>query len=167
MVQRPHPTDQLIRELIATLRPATPGEVAAIIARMANVPFDRRVVKVPLALREIIGGTTADSLTYHLTKRTVGEQQWADGTTAADYLDDLRRAVLSPTARFLAYARRGGDLAACFAPTSAILPPERRGIRQEENLLVVYSVDRGLLLTGYQFSALAATGVPEDALWLN
>jgi len=134
---------------------------------MASAPFNQRIVKVPPSLGQAIGNVTADSLTIHLAKRVFDEQQWANGTTGAAYLADLRRAVLAPTAQFVVYDRRGGDLAACIAPTVDVLPPERRGVRQSENLLVVYSVDRGVLITGYQFSDLTEVGVPEDALWLN
>lgn len=117
-----HPADRLIRELIATRRRATPGEVGAIIARMAEVPFDGRIVRVPPALREVLSGTTADTLTIHLAKRTFDEQQWVDGTTADGYVADLRRAVVAPTAKLLVYDRRGGSLAATITPSRRFSP---------------------------------------------
>jgi hypothetical protein len=162
-----HPADRLIRELIATHRQATPEEVAVIVARMASAPFDGRIVKIPPALRPVIGGTTADSLAIHLAKRTFVEQQWVDGTTAVDYVADLRRAILAPTARYLAYTRRGGNLAASITPATDVLPSDRLGVRHVSNMLVVYSVDRGVLISGYQFSDLSKTGIPEEVTWIN
>jgi len=34
-------------------------------------------------------------------------------------------------------------------------------------LLVVYSVDRGILISGYQFSTFDEVSIPEHALWLK
>src|SRR5215211_2778926 len=112
VVPSQHPADRLIRDLIATRRRATPEEVAAIIARMASAPFDGRTVRVVPALRGVLPGATANALTSHLAKRVFDERQWASGTTADDYLNDLRRAVRSPAGRLLVYNRRGGNLAA-------------------------------------------------------
>jgi hypothetical protein len=35
------------------------------------------------------------------------------------------------------------------------------------NLLVVYSADRGVLITGYQFSSLAHVRLPGEVVWLK
>ena len=71
-MQGEHPADRLIREMIATRRRATPEEVAAIVARMANAPFDRRIVPVRVVERGVAYqghslGAREDSLRYHLT----------------------------------------------------------------------------------------------------
>ncbi len=34
-------------------------------------------------------------------------------------------------------------------------------------LLVIYSADRGILVTGYQCSSLATAAIPKEALWLK
>jgi hypothetical protein len=34
-------------------------------------------------------------------------------------------------------------------------------------LLVVYSGDRGIILTGYQIAGIQAVAIPEDARWLR
>lgn len=41
-----HPVDHLIRTLIGAGRPATPDGAGRIVARMATVPFDPRIVRV-------------------------------------------------------------------------------------------------------------------------
>jgi hypothetical protein len=167
-----HPADRVIRELIATRRRATAAEVAAIVARMANVPFDGRIVSVRAYERgaRYQGhrlGAREDSLRYHLIKRVAIEEQWSDGATIHSYLADLRRAVLAPTARLLVYERRGGTIAATITPTDDVLEGARQGSRSLPNLLVVYSADRGQIITGYQFSTWSSTGLPEEVVWLK
>lgn len=167
-----HPADRLIRELIQTGRRPTPSEFGQIIERLATVPFDRRLVPVPLGLRGLsyqgqILGARADSLTCHLVRRVVDERQWASGTTAAQYVSDLRRAVRAPNARLAVYRRRGGHIAIVLAPTDLAVPTARRAAETLPEVLVVYSADRGIILSGYQVTGLAETGVPEDALWLR
>ena len=167
-----HPVDVLIRELIATRRAATAGEVAAIVARMASAPFDERAARVRIAERgtTYLGHTlSADEprLIYHLIKRVVIEGQWSLGTTAADYLADLRLAIRIPTARLLVYERRGGTLTASIAPTSDVLGNARRGPNSLPYLLVVYSADRGAIITGYQFSNWESIRLSEEVVWLT
>jgi hypothetical protein len=115
--------DQLIRELIQSQRRATPQEINQIVARMATAPFDPpRVRPVPtqdrrLTYQERTLGAREDSLFYHLVKRVVDEEQWADGTTAQQYLADLVQAVRSPHARLAVFERRGGHIAATVTST--------------------------------------------------
>ncbi len=159
------PTDRLIRELIATGREATDEEIEQIISRMAGASFDQGERKVPIRFRGAAYqgrtlGPSAPSLTYHLTKRVVIEEQWAAGTTAAQYVADLRQAVRSPSARLALYTRRGGAIAAAATPTDVVVPPERRGSQPQPQLLVLYSADRGIMISGYQFSILEQTGIP-------
>jgi len=167
-----HPTDRLIRELIQTGRPATEDEIGRIVDRMAAMPFDRCIIPVPTTLRgQTYRGHTLgareDSLTYHLTKRVVDERQWLDGTTADEYLADLRRAVRAPSARLATYERRGGHIAVTMTPTSAAVPSVRRTPASLPDVLVVYSADRGIILSGYQVSSLDQTGIPDEARWLK
>jgi hypothetical protein len=166
------PADQLILELIATRRPATAEERAAIVARMASVPFDERDVAVSpehrlftYANRQL--GPRASSVVYHLVKRVIVDRQWAAAMTTAEYLTDLRSAILSPRARLAIYSRRGGTIAATLTATTLVIPEARLGQDSLDELLVVYSVDRGVLITGYQCSSLATTGIPSEALWLK
>jgi hypothetical protein len=167
-----HPVDRLIRELIHAGRKATPDEVARIIERMAAAPFDPDDKRVRIRHRELayLGRTLAaraDSLTYHLVQRIVGDAQWAFGTTAADYLADLRRSTEDPTARLVLYERRGGAIAATLTPTDQVLPPERRGQGWLPNVLVIYSADRAIIVSGYQISERVAASIPGNARWLK
>jgi hypothetical protein len=167
-----HPVDRLIRDLVDSGRAASEEEIAAIIARMASAPFDPQIVPV---LRELRGtvylghsiGSRETSLIAHLVKRVVKEGQWAEGTTATTYTADLRRAVQHAEARLSLYYRRGGCIAVTLTPTDLVLSPAQRGPDSRPILLVVYSADRGIILSGYQVSALAQTGIPQEALWLN
>lgn len=171
-VRSPHPVDRLIRELLATGRAATPDEVASIVARLASAPFNPGDIRVrrPLRGTTYLGqtlGARADSLVYHLAKAVIVDDEWAAGTTAGQYVADLRRAVLAPTARLGIYERQAGHLAAAIAPTEQIIPPERRGARWERLLLVLYSADRGIIISGYQIPALATANIPPGVRWLK
>lgn len=168
----PHPTDRLIRALIQTGRRATLDEVEQIVERMATAPFEPRQRRVPVVERGLsYQGRTLrareESLFYHLVKRVLVNEQWADGTTADEYLTDLRQAVRSSDAHLLLYRARGGHMAVLIAPTAAILPVMRQGARMLPNLLVVYSADRGIIVSGYQFSALSGIRIPQEAQWLK
>lgn len=165
-----HPTDRLIRELIATGRVATSEEVAAVVECMATAPFDPRTRSVRLRERGISYqgrdiGAREESLFFHLAKRVVTEEQWRDGAPAAEYLADLRRGIRAPTARLVVYTDRGGVIAATITPTVAAVPEARLGA--QAHLLVIYSADRGIMVTGYQFSTLDKTRIPPEAVWLR
>ncbi|HET7037316.1 MAG TPA: hypothetical protein VFI42_16645 [Thermomicrobiaceae bacterium] len=165
-----HPTDLLIRELIATKRAATEAEIDAIIERMATAPFNQQVVRVPTRIRGVSYqgqtlGTQADSLFLHLVRRVVEDQQWALGTTEQEYLADLRAAIRDPAARLLVYERQGGPIAVILAPSN--VPPSRRGPTALPLFVVVYSADHGSLISGYLASSQVAVNVPGDARWLR
>lgn len=167
-----HPVDVLIREIIRTRRPATDDEIGRIIDRMAAAPFDQRLVPVLTKLRGTayqghILDAREDSFTYHLVKRVVDERQWTSGTTGVQYIADLRRAIRHPLSRLTVYERRGGYIAATLTPTSAAIPAARRAPGSHPELLVAYSADRGIILSGYQVSDLARTGIPEETTWLK
>ncbi len=164
--------DRLIRELIETDREATSEEVGRIVGHIAAAPFDPRVVPVAVDHRALTHegrtlGSRENALVYHLVQRVVVERQWAEGTTPERYLADLRQAVRTPDARLVVYFRRGGHIAVTVTPTDRVLSPGRRGVGELPNLLVVYSADRGIIVTGYQFSTIEATGIPRDARWLR
>jgi hypothetical protein len=105
------------------------------------------------------------ALRLHLVERVLVDQQWAAGTSEAEYLADLRQAIRSPDARLVAYSARGGAIAATWGPNT--LPAARRGPRPEDWLFVVYSADRGMLISGYQASGLATVRIPGSARWLT
>lgn len=167
-----HPVDRLIRELIQSGRAAIPGEVEQILLRMTTTSFALEETGVPLQdrgarYRGQTLGVRADPLTYHLIKRVAIEEQWADGTTADQYLADLRRAVRDPGARLTVYERRGGHLATTVTATDRVVRAARRGPQPQPQLLVIFSADRGIIVSGYQFSTLDQTGIPQEARWLK
>lgn len=67
--------------------------------------------------------------------------------------------------RLAIYERRGGNISVAFAPNT--IPEERRGPRAQPYVFVVYSVDRGNIVSGYQASSLEAVDIPKDAVWLK
>lgn len=167
-----HSTDRLIRHLAQASSPATRDEAEQIITRMAEAPFDRREVPVPTRLRGLtdqghVLTARCDSLVYHLIKRTLDERQWADGTTHEEYLADLRRVVCHSASRLAVYERRGGFMAVALAQTMAAVPLARQAVGTLPHLLVVYSAEHGMIVTGYQVSSLDLIGIPEAARWLK
>jgi hypothetical protein len=142
----PHPADRLIRELLRSGRPATTEEVNRIIQWMAVAPF-------PTA-------------TAHRQRHT-DDEQWAEGVTAEQYIDDLRRAIGDPNARLAIYVRRGGHMAAVLTDTDRVVAAARRGPDSVPLLFVAHSADRGIIVTGYQASRLDRIRLPEDVRWLR
>jgi hypothetical protein len=167
-----HSVDQLIRALLRTGQVATPEEVAWLIERMATAPFNPAVVPIAPHHRGLTYqgqrlGAHADSLTYHLIQRVVIEGQWTAGTTGGQYLEDLRRAFIAPSARLAVYPRRGDTIAATVTPTADAVPLERRTLKSLPDLLVIYSANWGTILSGYQISGVERTGIPQEAKWLR
>lgn len=164
------PVDRLIRALIRTGRDATLEEVDRIVHRMATAPPDRRALPVPRRLRgsNYLGrtlGARAEAFFRHLVERVVDEQQWSWGTTEDRYLGDLASAVLDPSARLMVYNRRGENIAAVFAEN--VVSEERKGQEALPYIFVVYSADRGKIITGYQISGLGEVSIPEGFGWLR
>ena len=94
---------------------------------MATAPFDTRMLAVPRRHRGLTYqgrtlGSRDDALFLHLAQRVAAEGQWIIGTTAVQYVDDLRRAVRWPGARLAIYPRRAGAIAAIVNQTSDIVP---------------------------------------------
>lgn len=165
-----HPYDDLIRAIIRTGRQATPTEVQQILRHIAGAPFDPRVIAVPSNRRGLtyqgrtLGGYE-DALFVHLVQRVVVDEQWADGTTEQEYLDDLHAAAGDPGAQLVLYQRRGGAIAAIFAPN--VVPAHRWGRHAEPWLFVVYAADHGTIISGYQVSGLQTLSIPGGAQWLT
>jgi hypothetical protein len=163
-------SDELIEELVQTARQPTNDETNRLIERLATAPFAREVVRVPEKHRGLtyVGrtiGAREGADFYHLVKRVLVDEQWAAGTSLAEFVADLRAAVRSPDADLVVYRRRGGVMAAAFAPSA--IPPVRLGPRPQPFIYVLYSVERSTIVSGYQASGLAAISVPGDARWLR
>lgn len=170
MQPSPNSVDDLIRELIDTGRPTKSGEVRRILSHIAGSPFNQATTRVSRKYRGLsyqgrTVGNREDSLFFHLAKRVVVEEQWANGTTEQDYLGDLRQAVQDPSARLVVYKSRGDNSAGVFAPN--VVSASRQGPRPEPFIYVIYSADRGIVVTGYQASSPQEVEVPGSARWLN
>jgi hypothetical protein len=166
-----HPVDQLIRELVETSRGVKPGDVERILERIATAPFDSRVVRVPIDERGVEYGSRRllpwdDSLFVHLVRRVVLDQEWVMGTSADEYVRDLQRAARVGGVHLAIYTRRGGSIAGILAPTSIVVPAVRLGPGALPELFVVYSADRGVIVSGYQVLSRNELAIPGDAQWL-
>lgn len=166
-----HPVDRLIREIIATRRTVLADEIDRIVDRIATAPFDPepaapvRMKHRGLTYQGHTLGARASALSYHLFKRVVDEDQWAFGTTSAEYLADLRETARMPNARVVVYERRGGGMAVVLGPNH--LAPHKLGPAALPWIVVVFSADRGTMISGYQASSVAEVNIPEDGLWLK
>ena len=165
-----HPVDALIRDLIRTRRPHQTMKYMRIIDQIANAPFDERILPVRgryqgLSYRGRTLTQRAPALFLHLVQRVVVEEQWADGIREQEYLTDIRTAIRDDAARLCIYRRRGGSLAAILV--SNRMPLSRCGLGALPLIFVVYSADRGRIISGYQASSLATLSIAEDVQWLK
>jgi hypothetical protein len=163
---------RLIEELLATGRQPESTEIDQIIVLISTAPFEPREIRAPLPERHLRYGQHSlagpvPSLIDHLIKRVVVERQWAPGTTAQQYVRDIQQAVRHPAARLIVYVRRGGTMAAALVPTERVIPAGRRGRRTRRNFAVIYSVDRGTIITAYQYTDETTMSIPRDARWLK
>jgi hypothetical protein len=164
------PIDQLIRELLDRRRTAIVAEIESILNHIRSAPFDARVVLVPpreqgLTYSGQILGTHVSADVLHLVRRVLVDRQWRTGTTMSEYLGDLHAAAANPAVRLALYRRRGGAIALVVAPNA--IEPARLGQAPEALIVVVYSADWGMIVTGYQASSIGTISVPGDALWLT
>ena len=145
--------DALILDLITTERQATPEEVADIVAHVAQAPFATYLARVPKRLRRLLAKrgialpARLPSLEVHLLKRIHDEQQWPIGTTADQYVTDLRQAVSHPDVQVWTYRYFGQSFAGFLAPSHVQGAP-----RPEAYIFVAYSPLYGTITTGYQAS---------------
>ncbi len=160
----------LIGEIIQAKRIATSEEIERIINCVASAPFSNQLMRVPdehqgrMYLGQTVG-TTTDSLTAHLLKRIFVNGQWAPGTTSKQFLTDIRSALGHDSTRLVLYQRRGGYIAGVLSEN--VTPEHRRGRNALSLLYIVYSVDRGSIITAYQASTVQEISIPGDALWLR
>jgi hypothetical protein len=143
--------------------------VDAIRHRISEAPFNTRPMSVQADLvgRMHLGRTIpprAESLSVHLWRRVLVDEQWAPGTTSDDYLDDLRNAAREPGVRLGIYTLRQSPHAVVIGPNR--VPEVRRGVRAGNWIVVPYSVNGGMLTSGFQVHDLANVSLPPSARWL-
>lgn len=145
--------NDVILDLIAAARQATPDEVAAIIAHVAQVPFAAYLSPVPGSLRNFLAAhgiqvpTRLPSVERHLLKRIYDEQQWPIGTTVDDYLNDLHQAVHHQDVGLWTYRYYGRPYAGFMAPSHVRAVP-----RPLAFIYVAYDPQFSTITTGYQAS---------------
>jgi hypothetical protein len=137
---------------------------------MAAAPFDPRPRRTPPELVGItyLGTRLTDrepALMVHLAQRVLLNAQWAPGTTGDEYLQDLRLAIAQEDARVVVYEERGGALVGLLAAN--LIPVERRGVNTREWVFVVYSADRGTIISGYQASGEHTIRLGASPRWLR
>ncbi len=106
-----------------------------------------------------------DSLTAHLAARVLRDKQWREGSTKEDFSSDVRRAALHPDAALAVYETRRTNFAGVVAPNT--VPADRRGSDAGDYIVVLYSADRGRIITVYQAKAENSTRIPERARWIR
>jgi hypothetical protein len=168
-----HPVDERIMRLVRDPETvATPDDIAAIVERIAMAPFNQRPMRVRtrergLTYGDITLGSLAAPLDIHLVKRVLVEEQWSIGTTAEEYLADLRTAARYPQGSVLVYARSADICAATISPTIEVVPDHGRGRRALPHLLVVYSAVHSVVKTAYMYSDRSELDLPEAIRWLK
>jgi hypothetical protein len=148
-----HPTDRLLRDLIRSPRAVTAAEVADIRARISAAPFNPHGVTTSELVRgRIYLGRTVrpweESPFSHLVQRVLVQQQWADGTTIHEYLQDLHEAARDPAGAIFAGVLNGRPTVQVIAPNH--IPTLRLGRGSRPWIAVIYSPNRGMLVSGYQ-----------------
>lgn len=145
--------DDIILDLITANRQATSGEAAVIIAHVGQAPFATYLSRVPnrirvgLAQYGIVCPVRASNVEWHLLERIHLDQQWPPGTTTAEYVRDLQRAVAHPESELWTYRYFGRPYAGFFGPSHIQGLPG-----SEPYLFVAYSPTFSTLTTGYQTS---------------
>jgi hypothetical protein len=110
-------------------------------------------------------GPTGTDLEEHRLKR-VAEEQWPPATTDEEYLGDLRRLCLHAGASIGLFVRRGGPMTMAIHESGSILA-EPLPLRSRRLVAAFYSVDRGMLISGYQVAELTDLTLSEEILWCN
>ena len=149
---------QLILTLINTNRQATDEELQQIITRAAQAPFSARPLKINRWLRQELAergfrvpSERLPSVEIHLLKRIHLDRQWPPGTTVAQFIADLHRAIQHPDVQVWTYRWLGEAFAGFLAPSHVQNVPN-----SETCIFVAYSADHGVIKTGFQASGHAA-----------
>lgn len=161
-----------MRRVIRVGEHATDAEIRAIVQRIEASPFASQTMNVaPATIRLAAANgftvpSVTDALTAHVAKHVWAQGQWVN-TTPEEYFLDLRLAVRSSTARLVAYERNGRPMVAAVANTQLVVPSRRLGPAAGPLIVVLYSPDNAMIVTGYMIGRLQAAHIPADATWLR
>jgi len=168
-----HPDDTLVRELIQTGREPTPDEVQRIVHHVASAGFNSQLVRVRpehqgLLYQGTVLGARATSLEYHIVERVVVYEQWAYGTAAGQFVDDLHRLVAHPSTQIVLHRRMAGwSMVGFLGRTGSVVPADRRGAQARDLLWVDYSGDRGIIVTGFMVAHPADPDYGRVVRWIQ
>ncbi len=144
--------DGLILNLIKTGRRASVGEVTLLVAHVAQAPFASYPSQVPPLVRVGLqqAGITLPSgkvrsVEWHLLKRIYLDQQWPIGTTEAEFIADLHRAILHPRTEIWTYRYYSHPYAGFLSPSDV-----QHRSQAERSIFVAYSPVFGTITTAYQ-----------------
>ncbi|GAP14887.1 phage Mu protein F like protein [Longilinea arvoryzae] len=160
--------DDLVRIGYLGLRDLSPEEIRRIQEEVARMPFATRTVKVPLVDRgKIIDGVQLERYTrsdiYHLYKH-IKDRQWQAGATSEMYFGDLRQAIRNAE-RISTYRHQNEQVVGFLSNNS--IDASHLGLKPENFVYVVYSINQHAIITGYQTSGLSMLTIPEGAVWLK
>jgi len=158
--------DRRIRQIVAGSRTPSIEDAVMIQNRAANAPFYRKEANVPSDLTgtQLPGGHVIgerdQSIYIHLAKR-IQQRQWPITTSPESYLNDLQTFAKRDDVKMLLYERRGGNMVAFIGSS----PYTEKG--SEKNMIVVYSADHGMIVSGYQFSDFTNLNLGTNQRWLR
>ena len=78
---------------------------------------------------------------------------------------NLQTVVVDAAAKVVVYERNNKRYVATLSPT--VLPEERQGDQLEPWLCVIYSIDDGKIITGYQIEKVEDQKIRDKAKWLK
>jgi hypothetical protein len=150
--------DDIILDLIATGRQATPAELATIIGHVSRVPFSTRLSRVPLKVRTglaqlgiVLPAGKIRSIEWHLLERIYLDEQWPVGTTEVQFVADLHQAVLHAQVQVWTYRYYTRPYAGFLAPSHVQQVPQ-----PERYIFVAYSAFWSTMTTGHQASSVTS-----------
>jgi len=156
--------DQRIRQIVAGSRSPSIEDVVMIQQRAASATFYRSEANTP---NDLVGmqlpdghviGERERSIYIHLAKR-IQQGQWDRSTSPEGYLNDLQAFTKRDDVQVLLYERRGGNMAAFIGPA-----PQGG---DESNMIVIYSADRGMIVSGYRFGNFSDLNLGTNQRWLR
>jgi hypothetical protein len=161
----------MIKRLAASQIEPNSEQVGQIMTHIAQSGFASRPVNTHKAIvGQVFQGRTLSarepSLTAHLAKRVLVDEQWAANTTPDEYMADLQQAIAHRDAKMCLFVGRDKRrVAAILSPND--LPEKHLGARTEPLVFVLYSADHGIIVSGYQISGIETIDLPKDVKWIG
>jgi hypothetical protein len=159
-----------MRDLLATGREPSTAEIETIVERITTAPFNPREIAVdPGLVGQVYLGAVipsrAQASLAHLWKRVLIDEQWDEGTTEDQYLSDIRTSMRYGRPQLMIAVIRESPSAGIL--TANMTPTARLGANAGPLVFVGYSVNGGMISTGYQTVSRTRVRLPERARWLS